>query len=632
MTEKIKIIWEKQFDIILLSLGLIIKLLFFHYYIGIREGLILKSFSNLISVLGIGVLIFSLGGKRRARIMFLINVFLSTLFFINVMYYSHFYTLMPAHSILQIGQLGPVSQSIISLIRVEYLLFFLDTLLLIFLYSKKDIKIFKGCKSLNLNKDTRLSYLFVFIVLSLITSSTTFMTIRNTQGLYTPQNLGVINYYFADIVDLFYKNPIAKEQAEEVIETIIETNGEEGTKGFSIAKDRNIIVIQAESLQNFVINREIEGQYITPVLNELIKGDSIYFNNYYEQVGWGNTSDAEFISHNSFYPSIKNYSYKVYKDNDFASLPSLLMGRGYSTIAFHGNHSYFWNRDKMYPSQGIDKFISLDDFRQDEMIGIGLSDGSMFKQSIDILKKVKPPFYSFFITLTSHHPFAMDDEYKGLKIEGEFKDTLLEDYLQSIHYLDKELGNFIEGLKKAGLYENTMICIYGDHEGLDMRNEDTQELLSSFLEKSYRQDEMHRVPLLIHIPDSGYKKVVNTAGGQIDFLPTLSNLIGLEIDNNKMFGRDLLNIQEGFVANQVHVARGSFIDDEKIFIMSEDGIFENSQAWNIKTGQAIDLEECREGYERALGEVNLSEYILQNNLIPFVQEKGLKYIVENLES
>jgi phosphoglycerol transferase MdoB-like AlkP superfamily enzyme len=609
---------------VLFTLGIIIKLFFLHYYIGISEGIILITLINFITIISIYCLVSFFFGKRDMKITFILNMVLTILFFIDTMYYSHFFTLIPTHSVLQIGQLGPVSDSIFSLIRPGYFLMFTDTVLLWRLYIKNKNQTSKIKIEV---KKTKLIFLLAFFLLSCITTGSTYQTIKSTEGIYTPQNLGIINYHLLDAMDLFYKSSLDKKMAEEVIETIVEGEGE--NRGFEVAKDKNVIVIQAESLQNFVINQKIEGQMITPVLNELIKNDSIYFKRYYEQVGWGNTSDAEFITHNSYYPSIKNFSYMAYKDNEFTTLPSLLKEQGYSTIAFHGNKADFWNRDKMYPSQGLDTFISLEDFEQDEMMGIGLSDGSMFRQSINKLKEQKQPFYGFFITLTSHHPFIMEDEYKGLNIEGEFKDTLLEDYLQSIHYLDQELGKFIDMLKEEGLYEDTMIAIYGDHEGLDMRDEEAQELLSSFLEKSYREDEMRRVPLITHIPNSNYHEVVSTTGGQIDFFPTIGNLLGLEVDPGKVLGKDIFNIKDGFVAKQVHVARGSFIDNEKVFIMSEDGIFENSEAWDIETGEPIDVEECREGYERALGEVNLSEYILQNNLIPEVREKGLEYVIEN---
>lgn len=322
------------------------------------------------------------------------------------------------------------------------------------------------------------------------------------------------------------------------------------------------------------------------------------------------------------------FSYKAYEGNEFYSLPMALQEEGYSTIAFHGNDGGFWNRENIYPDQGIDEFVSMEDFEADEVIGIGLSDESMFRQSINFLKEQKKPFYALYITLTSHHPFLMEEEHLHLNIEEPYKDTLLDHYLQTVHYLDMQIGLLIELLKEQGLYEDTMLAIYGDHQGLSMLDEDANQLMSSYLGEPYEEDEMFRVPLIIHIPRSGVNKEISTAGGQIDFFPTIANILGIKMDTIMNFGKDLLNTSDGFVAKQMKVTKGSFIDNNVIFIMSSDGIFENSRAWNIHTKEPVDLETCREGYERALIETGLSEYIMQNNLIQKVREQGMGYLLE----
>lgn len=604
----------------LFSLGIFIKIFILHAYMGIDNNFFIITISNVVLVTVIFGLIFLCREEKRISIYLTVNMGLSILFLMDIMYFSHFFTLIPVHSIYQIGQLGPVSNSVVSLIKPHYLLFFIDTLLLWVFFRKKQI-------TLPVLKKKQKKVLAMTLFLLIIVSSViTYKTSIDTEGHYTPYNLGVVNYHLYDIVNFFIKSPLDIDRVEAIMDTINHVDSNQ--KGFELAKERNVIVIQAESIQNFVINREINGQSITPVLNNLINNDSVYFSHYYEQVGWGNTSDAEFISHNSFYPSTKTFSYKAFEDNDFATLPMLLKAENYSTIAFHGNQGSFWNRESIYPAQGIDTFISLEKLQEDELIGIGLSDGSLFKQSVDFLKEQSQPFYSFYITLTSHHPFVMENEYKGLNLQGTYEGTLLEDYLQTVHYFDNELGKYIELLKKEGLYDNSIIVIYGDHEGLNMNNEEANHLLTSFLGKPYEEDEMFRVPFIVHIPNSGIKEEVRTVGGQIDFFPTMANLLGLEIQSNKVLGKDLLNTKDGFVAKQVHVARGSFIDNEKIFIMSNDGIFENSKAWNIHTGEVVDLQECREGYERALAEISLSEYVLQNNLVSTVKEKGLEYILQ----
>ena len=128
-------------------------------------------------------------------------------------------------------------------------------------------------------------------------------------------------------------------------------------KYFGIGKNRNLIVIQVESLQNFVVNKKYGDTEITPNLNYLINNDSFYFPNYYQQLGLGNTSDAEFITNNSIYPTTEGQAYSLYQNNEFYGLPWQLKEIGYKTLAMHGHDKSFWNRDKAYSAQGFDTIL-----------------------------------------------------------------------------------------------------------------------------------------------------------------------------------------------------------------------------------------------------------------------------------
>lgn len=604
-------------------LALLIKILILHLNMGVEKFFLLTG-NNFMIVLMIFSMVYLFSRKNLLRKLLITNFLISVIFFIDMMYFSHFYTLVPAHSVYQLGQLGPVSDSIFKLLNPLYFLLFLDFLLLVIL-EKKGIKGKYPERFLCKRKVTAFLLILVFLV-----GSYNFYISKVTDKYFTPYNLGVINYHIYDLLRFIERNTITSHHVEALFE-IMENTTNEKKNYFGLARGKNVIVIQAESIQNFVINNKVNGQYITPVLNELIKNNSIYFSNYFEQVAWGNTSDCEFISHTGFYPSSRIYSYKNYENNELITLPSSLQSKGYSTIAFHGNYRYFWNRENIYPVKGIQRFIALDDFDEGEVIGLGLSDGELFRQSIAYLKELPQPFYSFYITVTSHHPYYLPDEYKELKMPEEYQDTVLDNYLQTIRYLDTQIGVFLDLLKKEGLYDNSIIVIYGDHKGLDMRDEKTNEVLSAFLQKPYNEREMYNVPLIIHLPGEDIQKEVLTVGGQIDFFPTMANLLGLPLREDSLFGQDLLNAKNGFVSLAPHVAPGSFIDDEKIFIMANDGIFENSRGWYLATGEAVDLEKCRAGFERALLEISLSEYVMKNNLNVEVNKSGLQYLLEILE-
>ncbi|MHB1393108.1 MAG: LTA synthase family protein [Clostridia bacterium] len=254
-------------------------------------------------------------------------------------------------------------------------------------------------------------------------------------------------------------------------------------------------------------------------------------------------------------------SYSKYQNNKFMGLPMIMRGKEYNTMAFHAYKPEFWNRQNVYPMLGYDRFINIHDFNPAEIFGWGLSDKYFFRQSAKFLSIAKQPFYSFLITLSSHHPYALPKKYKTVKLLPEHENTTLGRYIQAIHYADEALGLFIEELKRYGLYENLIIAIYGDHRGIPNGVSENDKLMSKFLSHEYTFDESLNVPLIIHIPGSNVSETNIMVGSQMDFLPTMLNLLGIKENRVKLFGQDLLNAESGFVASQSNMVKGSFIDD-----------------------------------------------------------------------
>ena len=150
-------------------------------------------------------------------------------------------------------------------------------------------------------------------------------------------------------------------------------------ENYGIAKEKNVVIIQVEALQNFVINKTYNDQEITPFLNSLIKENTFYFNNYYYQVGAGNTSDAEFTVNNSLLSTTTDSAYMKYEQNTYYGLPHILKENGYSKAnAYHAYNKDFWNREKAYINQGFDNYYASGDYIADEIIGMGLSDESIY--------------------------------------------------------------------------------------------------------------------------------------------------------------------------------------------------------------------------------------------------------------
>ena len=397
----------------------------------------------------------------------------------------------------------------------------------------------------------------------------------------------------------------------------------EGDPLFGLAKGKNLIVIQVEALQNFVLDAHYNGKEITPVLNRLAKDSSLYFDHYYMQIGAGNTSDAEFATNNSLYGTPKSYTYEIYKDNAFRGLPWLLMEKGYSTIAMHGYRGDFWSRDVMYPSQGFQAFVDADGFLDRGLpTAWGINDEEFFKQAVQYLKLEKQPFYSLLVTLSSHTPFELPPEFEKLgniRIKKEHRGTRFGNYLSAISYTDHALGVFLEKLKEAGLYENSVIAIYGDHFGLSISDDRNEELMEEFLGKPYRFDTMANIPLIIHMPAAApglLPRVISAAGGQLDFLPTIAYLMGFEKLDTLYIGNNLLTEKSGFVIQDRYAPPGSFLTNTMAYLGAGDGVFETGRAWNINSYRNLRKDSGMEKLSlRARGLLNLSAEYLEKDEI-----------------
>lgn len=526
----------------------------------------------------------------------------------EVLYFRYFNKLLSFYNVVQVRFVNSVSNVMLSLVRPGDIILLLDiVLLIIILFYKKDLLLVE-------RRFRLVTTAFVVILvpcLTLASFGSDFGVSVLNQEFFMYHTKDGIEVYQSEIADN-EKEAVLKPEPVEIKKAAPIPDEEKRYTG--LFEGKNVITIQVESLQDMMLFQEYNGQEITPFLNKLASEDSFYFSSYYQQLGKGNTSDAEFSSHNSLYPSMESISYLRYQDFEFKGLPVLLKERGYKTMAFHGNEAAFWCREQAYPNQGFDEFYSEERLDIDEIIGMGLTDKSLFKQGAEILAKQEGPFYGFFVTITNHNPYKIPAEEVSIQLKPEDEDELFGRYIQSVHYTDEAIGQFYNDLKARGMLENTVIIIYGDHHGISAMDNSYNERVTEYLGEHYDLDEMMNIPLIIHAEGMGIEEKNDDVADQQDLLPTLVNLLGID-DKLFMMGQDLLNTNDHFTLFQTYMIKGSFIWDDIVFDMSRDGIYEHSRAWNRKTKEAVDLEACREGYKRALYEIALSRYRLENNIV-----------------
>lgn len=524
---------------------------------------------------------------------------LSAVLFADFLYFQNFGTLPSVKQLILLPQIGKLGANIKYFTNFFSVLFIAD-LIPLGIFDRKRYLSIKGTV-LETPKWVFVTILLcgIFAVTPLVAEKLKPSQVFNRYGFFA--------YHVYDIASLFTKS---EQETSSVVQ--IDSQKPSKVRYWALGANRNIIVVQLESFQNFLIDMKYNGQEVTPNLNRLMHKDSIYFSNYYQQTGAGNTADAEFVSLVSLHAPGDEVAYEKYDDIDFHALPRILKNNGFHTIAMHGNVGWFWDREKIYPHLGFEEFISLEDLKQDLVFGMGLNDFSFFEQAVDILKNYPQPFFSFLVTVSSHTPFIIPDQLKNLELLPEHENTIFGNYLQAVHYTDYALGRFIERLQHAGLYERSVIILYGDHAGLYPFNKEVKDTLTKFFNTDYKYKDALNIPLIIHIPGSRIKEEIRTVGGQIDFLPTVLNVLGINNEKALTLGKDLINSKNGFVALRYHLPEGSFIDDTRYFEVSSDGVIQNSMGFDFIKNCTLPYYECLDGYKIAVQQIENSKRILNS--------------------
>ncbi|MFD1017655.1 LTA synthase family protein [Thalassobacillus hwangdonensis] len=545
-----------DWNVIIFTLVVFLKVSIFHMITDLTLNRInvFLSFGILFFLMSIGGVLF----KKKLRVyLYTMNFLISVLLFVNLLYMNYFGSPMTVYTFMQIHNLNGLSDSILSVIELEYFVLFADFTILPILFKYVPPLRMPTPRSIHLLYATGGILVAVYYPYHLYSVNEKAFEARYDASEVL-KTYGLIGHHMIDTYAfLNERNGVELRNAEkaeikawykEKNEAEINANSSKDNESlYSFAKDKNLIMIQVESLQNFVINEEVDGQEITPTLNGMLD-HSLYFPSFYAQTIEGNSSDAEFLTQTSLYPLQKGAVFFRFPHHNFVSVASMLKEEGYSTSVFHADEATFWNRHEMYPALGFDRYYSISNFEMDEEIGMGLSDMSMFQQSLNHLDAMESPIYAFYGTLTNHVPFNLPEQHRKLKLNKELDSSYIGDYLQSVHYTDIAIGKFLEGLKEKGLLQDSLVVLYGDHDGLFQKDKPEVE---KYWTKSPIDDEewireFSPVPLIIYHPDLAGKTIPVT-GGQVDVLPTLHYLMGMERDiSNSAMGRNLLFIDEGF--------------------------------------------------------------------------------------
>ncbi|MCF6408463.1 LTA synthase family protein [Pseudalkalibacillus salsuginis] len=574
--------------------------------------LLINPLSSVVFILGIA-LFFS--GKARNIVVLLLNFVASFILFANMVYYRFFNDFITIPVLFQTSNMGDLGSSITSLIYPYDLLLFVDIIVLAVYMKLRKIESPKlSSKKIGLVFATSL---IIFIVnVGIAETERPQLLTRSFDREMLIKNIGAYNYHAYDaIIQSKAKAQRALADGSEIadIENYVKADYKSpDPEMFGAAKDKNVVIITLESMQNFVIDNNLEGKEITPFLNELKKDeDTYYFPNFYHQTGQGKTSDSEFLLDNSMYPLPSGAVFFTHSQNEYQATPELLKEEGYHTANFHANNKSFWNRDIMYNSLGYDKFYSATDYdiKPEESVGWGMKDEFFFQQSVDHMKELPEPYYTKFITLTNHFPFTLEQEDEFIP-EWSSNDGTVNRYFTTVRYTDEAVKMFFDSLKNEGMYEDTVFILYGDHYGI---SENHNKAMGEYLGKEitpFESTQLQRVPMYIHIPGDGNGKVMDTVGGQVDLRPTIMHLLGKDTKNTIQFGSDLFSKERQDFA----VLRdGSFI--------TKDHVYTDNTCYDKESGEEVEKTACEPFMEKAKKELDYSDRIVYGDLLRFFDPK-----------
>ena len=619
--------------------------------------------------------------KSRFKYFFTWSIIFSLVCIINAIYYKNYLSFASFSLLTTLTQLGGYTDAVIeNILDFKDFIYVWQLFCLIFVHLQlKKKKYYDSVEKIEIRKIRFLNTIVVtLIMLGFFLSMLTGLDISRMKkqwnreyvvqefGIYTYQANDLISYIRTKVNSMFGYDEAAKSFREFYSSKKDETHSNTYT---NIFKGKNVIVIHAESIQNFLISDDFRdgkpasfnGIEVTPNINKLAK-EGLYFSNFYSEESAGTSSDTEFTFNSSLLPASNGTVFMNYFDREYVTIPKLFKELGYTTSSMHANRSSAWNRQAVHPKLGYDKlYFYTDAYDIDEEIGLGLSDSSFFRQSIEHIKKMdeeNDKWYTLLIMLTNHTPFSditrwekennkvYEVNYKYEVLDKEtgkkttmtapyMEDTTLGNYFKSAHYADNAIGEFIDGLDKQGLLDDTVIVIYGDHD-----NKLKKSVYNRYYNYDYKKDdtiseddpkyinvdeyfyELNRsVPFIIWTKDmkgTKYNKEVKKVMGMIDVQPTLGNMFGFS--NKYALGHDIFSIKD----NTVVFPSGNWLTD-KVYYNSAKEAYRQ-----IDTSSEITMDYINEHKQYADKMIEISNNIITYDLIKKVGNNPNNELIEEV--
>ena len=607
----------------------------------------------------VGAFGYLLKPKNRFGYYLFFDILFSALCMINSVYYT-FYTSFASVSMLSLTQyIASVGDAVVeNVLQLKDIVYVFSPIILIAVHIK--LKKSKYYKKVEVKSERRRKTIRTLIGGAVIT--VLFLVMLSPLDIsrfakqwnreYVVMKFGIYVYQFNDIItsvqpkinSLFGYDKANKE----VTEYYKNKEKSADNKYTGIFKDKNVLVIHAESIQRNLFDMSFNGQDVVPNLKR-IASEGMYFSNYYPQVSVGTSSDSELTFTTSLMPTQSGTAFVSYFDRTYNSIPNLMNDMGYFTFSMHANNADFWNRRAMYENLGYQKFYSKSDYKvtTENTIGLGLSDKEFFKQSMPKLTKINEKYdkwYGLMIMLSNHTPFSDVEHYGNYEVnmketvtkeDGTTEEVVhpylegrkLGNYIKSAHYADEALGELFQELDENGLLDNTVVVIYGDHDARLPRKEydymyNYNKETDSKLDKddpnykeydSYQYELGRKVPFIIWTKDmagTDLNMEVKDVMGMYDAMPTLGNMLGFY--NKYQLGHDIFDIKSD---NIVVFPTGNWVTN-KVYYDSQ------KEEYLSLDGSAISEEEITKNNKYTTELLNISNDVIVYDLVAKTKDEN----------
>lgn len=376
---------------------------------------------------------------------------------------------------------------------------------------------------------------------------------RNIYNSFNDNNKSIkISGFYEYTIRNFYKTflkTVEQENEEdlEFLNSAYQETAKHKNKYTGMFKNKNLILIQLEGTDKWLITKE-DTPTIYKLMHEGINFDKHY--SYYN--GGGSTFNSEFaVNTGLITPLSYNKNAYSFNKNSFPySMAKLFKEQGYNVNAFHMNSGEYYSRKVNYLNWGYDNYyglIEIDDYDDNTyQLDRELILNEKFNELIFNNEK---KFVDYIIAYSGHVPFSnskgvckmlYDEDMSKIEeqtgVKPEFTEMSEEECVRrQARETDYMISLLLENLKEKKLLNDTVITVFTDHYLYTLED---QSILDKY--KNTSNNLINNTPWFIWTPGIKKNKVTKVTS-QLNILPTLLNLYGINYQTNNYIAEDALD-------------------------------------------------------------------------------------------